>query len=55
MGWVVNATPRLLYPQERDPAPTVDEPGWAPGPVQMGTENVTHTRNYIYTYRIFVR
>jgi len=29
--WVVNATPRLLYPRERDPLPTAQEDGWAPG------------------------
>jgi len=32
-GWVVNATPRPLYPRERDPVPLVREAGWAPGPV----------------------
>jgi hypothetical protein len=30
-GWVVNATPRPLYPGERDPLPIVREAGWAPG------------------------
>ena len=30
-GWVVNATPRPLYPWERDPVPIVQEVGWAPG------------------------
>jgi len=25
LGWVVNATPRPLYPQERDPVPTLQE------------------------------
>ena len=29
MGWVVNATPRPLYPQERDPVSIVQETGWA--------------------------
>ena len=32
-GWVVNATPRPLYRQERDPVPILYEAGWAPGPV----------------------
>jgi hypothetical protein len=32
-GWMVNATPRPLYPRERDPVPIVYEAGWAPGPV----------------------
>jgi hypothetical protein len=36
MGWVVNATPRPLYPQERDPLPIVQEVGWAPGPAWTG-------------------
>jgi hypothetical protein len=26
-GWVVNATPRSLYPRERDPVPIVQEAG----------------------------
>jgi hypothetical protein len=30
---VVNATPRPLYPQERNPIPLVEEAGWAPGTV----------------------
>jgi hypothetical protein len=29
---VVNATPRSLYPRERDRVPIVQEAGWAPGP-----------------------
>ena len=33
MGWVVNATPRPLYPQEKDPVPIVYEAGWASDPV----------------------
>ena len=41
--WVVNATPRSLYPQERDPAPVVQETGWAPGPVWTGLENLACT------------
>jgi hypothetical protein len=32
-GWLVNATPRQLYLQERDPVPMVQVVGWAPGPV----------------------
>jgi hypothetical protein len=39
MGWVVNTTPWLLYPWERDPVPIVQEAGWAPGPVWTGAEN----------------
>ena len=30
-GWVVNATPRPLYPRERDPVAVVQEAGWVPG------------------------
>jgi len=26
MGWVVNATPRPLYPRDREPVPTIG--GW---------------------------
>ena len=37
---VVNSTPWLLYPQERDPVPTVQEARWAPGPVWTGAENL---------------
>jgi hypothetical protein len=28
MGWMVNSTPRPLYPRERDPVPIVQEAGW---------------------------
>jgi hypothetical protein len=35
-GWVVNATPRQLYPRERA---GTQEAGWAPGPVWTGAEN----------------
>jgi len=37
---VVNATPQLLYPQERDPIPIIQEVGWVPGPVRMDVENL---------------
>jgi hypothetical protein len=37
---VVNATPRLLYPRERDPVPIIQEAGWVPGPVLIGAENL---------------
>jgi hypothetical protein len=29
MGWVVKATPRLLYPRERDPILVTQKDGWA--------------------------
>jgi hypothetical protein len=35
-GVVVNATPRPLYPQERDPVPIAQETGWVPGPLWTG-------------------
>ena len=37
---VVKATPRPLYPRERDPIPVLLEAGWAPGPVWTGMENL---------------
>jgi len=43
-GWVVNATPRPLYPRERDPAPIVQEAGWDPGPARTGAEYLDPTR-----------
>jgi hypothetical protein len=42
-GWVVNATPCLLYPRERDPVPIVKEAGWAPGLVWTCVENLGPT------------
>jgi hypothetical protein len=40
---VVNPLPRLLYAQERDPIPLVQEAGWVSEPVWMGQENVAST------------
>ena len=37
---VFNATPRPLYPRERDPVPLVQEAGWATGPVWTGADNL---------------
>jgi hypothetical protein len=39
MEWVVNPTPRPLYPG-KEPVPIVDEVGWALGPVWPGAENL---------------
>ena len=40
-GWVVNATPRPgRFTPGNDPVPTVQEGGWAPGPVRTGAENL---------------
>jgi len=43
MRGVVNATPRPLYPQERDPVPNLYKVVWAPGPVSMDAENLHPT------------
>jgi hypothetical protein len=43
MVWVVNATPRPLYPRERDPVHFVQEAGWAPGPFWTCAENFAST------------
>jgi hypothetical protein len=32
-----------VYPRERDPLPTLQEAGWAPGPVWTGAENLAPT------------
>jgi hypothetical protein len=42
-GWVVSATHRPLYRQERHPVPIVQEAVWAPGPVWMGGGNLAPT------------
>jgi hypothetical protein len=47
MGWVVNATPRPLYPRERDLVPTAQEAGWATGPVWTRAENLAPHRDSI--------
>jgi hypothetical protein len=44
LGWVVTATPRQLYHQERDLVPIVQEVGWASGLVWIGAENLDPTR-----------
>ena len=43
MGWVFNATFRQLHPKARRGTPTVQEAGWAPGPVWTGAENLAPT------------
>jgi hypothetical protein len=35
--------PRPLSTPEKDPAPIVQEAGWAPGPVWTGAENLAPT------------
>jgi len=37
-GWLVNATLRLHYPREKDPALFAEEAGWAPGTVWTSIE-----------------
>jgi hypothetical protein len=41
-GWVFSTTPRPLYPR-KDPAPIVQEAGWAPGPVWTCVKNLAST------------
>jgi hypothetical protein len=41
--WLVNVTPRPLYPRARDPVPIVQEARWALGPVWTGAENLVPT------------
>jgi hypothetical protein len=40
---MVNAMPRLLYPQERDRVLIVQEVGWVLEPVWKGVENLEST------------
>ena len=35
-GWVVSSTPRPHFTPGKDPVPTLQEAGWAPGPVWTG-------------------
>ena len=44
MEWVVKATPRPLYPRERDPVAIVQEAGWASGPVWTGRKTLAPSR-----------
>jgi len=42
-GWRVKVTPRPLFTPRKDLVPTVQEAGWATGPVWTGTENLVPT------------
>jgi hypothetical protein len=42
-GWVVSSTPRPHFAPGKDPARTVQEAGWAPGPVWTGEEYLAPT------------
>jgi hypothetical protein len=42
-GQGVSVTPRPLFTPGKDPVPTVQEAGWAPGPVWTGAENLAPT------------
>ena len=42
-GWGVSVTPRPLFTSGRDPAPIVQEAGWAPWPVWTSAENLAST------------
>jgi hypothetical protein len=41
--WVIEALPHLLYFQERRPLSTVEEAGWALGPVRVGPKSLAVT------------
>jgi hypothetical protein len=43
MEWVVNATPRPLYPGVRDTVPIIKEAGWAPGSIWTTAEILAPT------------
>jgi hypothetical protein len=43
MEWVVNATPRSVYPRESGPVPIAQEAVWAPGPARTVAENLAST------------
>ena len=42
-GWLFNATPRPLYPRQRNPVLIVQEAMWAPGPVWTSAGNLALT------------
>ena len=47
MGWVVNATPRPLYPRETPGTHCIGGgAGWAPGPVWTGVENLVPPQGF---------
>jgi len=41
-GWVVSSTPRLHFTPGKDPAPILQEAGWAPGPVCKAGKSCLH-------------
>jgi hypothetical protein len=41
--WVINPTPRALYPRERAPISIVQEAGWDTGQVWTGAKNLAPT------------
>jgi hypothetical protein len=53
MGWVVNATPRPLYPRGRNLVPNLQKAGWAPGGGVLTTaENLAPPTSPRYYYAI---
>jgi len=42
-GWVVSSTRRPHFTPEKDPVPSLQEAGWALGPVWTGAENLVPT------------
>ena len=41
-GWVVSSTPQPHFMPGKDSVPILQEAGWAPGPVWMGTKSHRH-------------
>jgi len=41
-GWVVSSTPRPHFTPGKDPVPTLQKAGWAPGPVWTGGKSCPH-------------
>jgi len=41
-GWVVSSTPRPHFTHGKDPVLTLQEVGWAPGPVWTGRKSLPH-------------
>jgi hypothetical protein len=51
-GPVVKATPRPLYPRERDALSTVCEAGWVPGEVRTGSRSPDRPTGIESLYRL---
>jgi hypothetical protein len=51
MGWLA-PRPGRFTPQEGDPAPIVQEAGWAPGPVWTAAENLGTLVKVLINFRV---